>query len=151
MMLLWRPGGNMKPGDSFRQQHETWRRAYAGAYSVRERFPRVEELVLDMAFTDRRAMGTYSAQMRSFSASAKAFFAIPCPRTLCLEGGFDLDAMILSMLGAGATTSTGTLECHGWVKPTRTEDARCVLQMHYRLRARYDAPEASTSKRRTRA
>jgi hypothetical protein len=100
-----------------------------------------------MAFTDRRAMGTYSAQMRSFSASAKAFFAIPCPRTLCLEGGFDLDSIVLSMLSAGATTSMGVLECHGWVKPTRTEDARCVLQLHYRLRARYDVPEPSTSKR----
>jgi hypothetical protein len=147
MILLWQRGGNAKPGDSFGQQHATWRRAYAEAARVRERFPQVEQLVFDMAFTDRREMGTYSPQMRAFSGSAKAFFAIACPRTLCLDGGFDLDSIVLTMLSAGATTSIGILECPGWVKPTHTEDARCILQMHYRLQARYGAPLASASKR----
>lgn len=50
----------------------------------------------------------------------------------------------------GALVTIGTLECQGWVKPTRTENARCLLQMHYRLQARYDAPEASTLNQRTR-
>jgi len=142
---------NEKLGDSFRRQQETWRRAYAEAQSLRERFPKVEQLVVDMAFTDSKGMGRYSAQMRSFSAPAKAFFAIACPRTLCLDGGFDLDSIVLDLLGGGDTVSKGTLECHGWVDPTRPEHARCVLQMHYRLQVRYEAPELSPAKRRTRA
>jgi hypothetical protein len=146
MMYLSHRNPNEKPGDSFKRQRETWRRAYAEACSLRERFPQVELVVVDMAFTDVKQMGRYSAQMRSFSASAKAFFAIAGPRTLCLDGGFDLDPIVLDLLGTGDTTTTGTLECRGWVDPTRPEHARCLLQMHYRLRVFYDAPEPNPSK-----
>jgi len=144
-----------KPGEAFRRQQETWRRAYAEAYSLRERFPTVEQLVVDMTFTDVKQLGRYSAQMRSYSPSAKAFFAIACPRTLCLEGGFDLDAIVLDLLGAGDTMSMGTLECRGWVDPTRPAHARCVLQMHYRVQVRYDTgvvpiAEPNPAKRRVR-
>jgi hypothetical protein len=86
--------------------------------------------------------------MHSFSASAKAFFAIACPRTLCLDGGFDLDPILLTMLGTGATTSSGILVCGGGVKATPTEHGPCLLQMHYRLQARYDAAAASAAKQR---
>ncbi len=156
MMLLWRRDGSPMPSeskkqqDSFGHQRETWRRAYAEAHSVRERFPSVEQLVLDMAFTDLTGIGRYSPQMRSFSASAKAFFAIACPRTLCLDGGFDLDSMILAMLATDRTMSSGTLECRGWVHPARPDNARCLLQMRYRLQARYAAPKASRSGQSTR-
>jgi hypothetical protein len=142
---------NAKLGDSFKRQQETWRRAYAAASNLRERFPQVERLVVDMAFTDVRQTGRYSAQMRSFSPSAKAFFAIACPRTLCLDGGFDLDSIVLDLLGSGQTASTGILECRGWVDPTRPEHARCLLRMHYRIQVVYDAPESRLSEGRTRA
>ena len=147
MILFRQPNGNGTQKDSFRQQHETWRRAYAGAYSLRERFPKVEQVVFEVAFTDSKEMGTYSPQMRSLSASAKAFFAIACPRTLCLDGGFDLDSIVRAMLSNGETTSIGTLECQGWLDPTHPEKARCLLQMHYRLQARYEATQAATSRR----
>jgi hypothetical protein len=141
--MLLRPQDESKSsGDSFRRQQDAWRRAYAEALSLRERFPAVEEIVFEMAFTDLKSMGTYSPQMRSLSASAKAFFAIPCPRTLCLDGGFDLDSIIASMLGSGGTKAGGTLECQGWLDPARPEHARCLLQMHYRLHVRYDTPKA---------
>jgi hypothetical protein len=119
---------------------------------MQERFPKVEELVFDMAFTDVKKIGRYSPQMRSFSASAKAFFAIACPRTLCLDGGFNLEPILLTMLGTGETTSSGILECCGRVK-TPTENARCLLRMHYRLQARYDAPRRAlqTNARRSEA
>jgi hypothetical protein len=138
------------PGDSFRRQQEVWRRAYAEAQSVRECFPKVEEIVFEMAFTDLKQLGTYSPQMRSLSASAKAFFAIACPRTLCLDGGFDLDSVIRSMLACGGTTGGGTLECNGWVDPARPDHARCHLKMKYRLHVSYNTPQAG-AQRRTRA
>ena len=142
------PTTNEKPGDSFKRQQESWRRAYAQAFVLRERFPKVEQLVVDMTFTDVRKMGTYSAQMHSFCTSAKAFFAVACPRTLCLDGGFDLDSLVLDLLGAHNTTATGTLECRGWIDPARSEQARCLLQMHYRLQVQYEPSEPSASKRR---
>jgi hypothetical protein len=137
-----------KQDNLFGQQREEWRRAYAEALSVRERFPRVEQLVIDMAFTDLKGVGRYSAQMRSFSPSAKAFFAFACPRTLCLHGGFDLEPIIVKLLHDQRNASTGNLKCNGWVHPEHTEDARCLLQMRYRLQVLYEVPKASSSSRR---
>jgi hypothetical protein len=128
---------NKKREDSFGQQREEWRRAYAEAQSVRERFPQVERLVIGVTFIDVKGVGKYSAQMRSFSAAAKAFFAFACPRTLCLHGGFDIDPIIRSSLDASRTTSSGNVECGGWVHPLHTEDARCLLQMRYEFEVVY--------------
>jgi len=140
---------NAKPVDSFRRQQETWRRAYAEACSLRERFPTVEQLVVDMAFTDLKQMGSYSGRMHSFTGSAKAFFAIACPRTLCLGGGFDLYPLILDLLGTGGTTSTGTLECRGWLDSARPAHAQCLLQIHCQFEVRYNARAPGASNRRT--
>ena len=133
------------PPDSFKNQHENWRRAYADAMPMQERFPGVEQLVLDMTFVDPSRIGIYSPRMHGFSAAAKAFFAIPCPRTLCLDGGFDLDAVVHKMLAAGEVELNGILECHGWLDPARPDHARCKLQMHYRLQARFESPEAGAA------
>lgn len=145
MIFLQPHDGHGKPKDSFGRQREMWRRAYADAHSLRERFPRVEQIVLDVAFTDLKAPEVYSPQLHSFCAPAKAFFAIACPRTLCLEGGFDLDAVIRTMLAREARTSAGHLECQGWIDPTRPGKARCLLQMHYRIEVRYRAQKVEAS------
>jgi len=145
------PKENRHQDDSFGQQREIWRRAYAEAHSVRERFPRLERLTIDMTFSDVRGLGTYSPQMRSFSASAKAFFAFGCPRTLCLQGGFDLDPIIQTLLESDRDNSNGTLECRGWLHPSHSANTRCLLQLHYALQLLYQAPESTSSSRRTRA
>jgi hypothetical protein len=136
--------------NSFRNQRERWLRAYTDAQSMRERFPEVERLVLDMTFVDPSGAGRYSAQMRGLAASAKAFFALACPRTLCLDGGFDLDPLIVTLIRGHRAESNGVIKCGGWVHPTRTDNARCLLQMHYRLEAVYDLPKAGASSRRAR-
>jgi hypothetical protein len=136
-MQLTRHSRNAKQDDVFRRQQETWRRAYAEATSMRERFPRIEQLTVDMTFTDGRGFGTYSPRMHSFSPSAKAFFAIACPRTLCLDGGFDLDALVVKLLRTSAKSAAGTLECMGRMRPEHSGDGRCQLQMNYRVEILY--------------
>jgi hypothetical protein len=131
--------------DAFKRQREARRRAYAEAGCLRERFPDVEQVILEITFTDRRGIGTYSSQLHTFSPSAKAFFEVACPRTLCIDGGFDLANIILGMLARDGSTSTGTLECNGWLDPAHTETAHCILQMHYRLEARYKIAKPSDS------
>lgn len=139
-MRLSNHSSNAKSADSYKRQHEAWRRAYAETQTVRERFPQVDQLAVHMTFTDAMGVGRCSAQMRSMSAPAKAFFAIPCPRTLCLDGGFDLDAIVLEAIGSGIPLAQGTLVCGGWVDPKRAEHARCQLHMHYRVEVLYVAP-----------
>jgi hypothetical protein len=131
--------------DSFKRQRDVRRKAYAETLKLRERFPEVEQVVLEVSFTDSRRMGTYSAQMHSFFPGAKAFFEIACPRTLCVDGGFDLDTLVEAMLSSMRGTTIGTLECHGWLDPMHSSSARCLLRMRYRLQAWYGAskPQAA--------
>lgn len=143
MILLRYSDRSRTPGDSFRQQHERWRRAYTEASSLREQFPNVVELVLEIAFTDVKSLGIYSPQLHRFSPGAKAFFGLACPRTLCLNGGFDLDAIVRDLRARGATEATGYLGCQGAIQAAGAEHASCLLRLDYRLGLVYE-PRAST-------
>ncbi len=145
------PRATGQPEDSFAQQRETWRRAYADAPSVRERFPKLDRLTIDMRFSDVKRIGTYSPQMRGLGASAKAFFAFGCPRTLCLHGGFDLDPIIQTLFEADRVEGNGILQCRGWLDPSHSDNARCRLELHYTVQLLYEVPKATESRRRARA
>ena len=144
------PKENRPQDGSFGQQREMQRRAYAEAPSVRERFPRLEQLTIDMTFRDVKLLGTYSPQMRYLGAAAKAFFAFGCPRTLCLQGGFDLDPIIQSLFDSDRAKSSGILQCQGWLQPSRSDNARCRLELHYILHLAYEASESTRLTLRTR-
>ena len=122
---------------AYRQQQDSRRRAYMSARSLHEELPRIERLVLQMSFSDPRGTAKHSPQMHTFSPGAKAFFAVPCPCSLCLDGGFDLGQAVARVLAAGAEASTGRLICQGWQGPQRTDKDRCGIEMRYRLSACY--------------
>lgn len=147
MTMLATHGRN--PGDAFKRQEANWRRAYAETGSLRERFPGIEQLVAEIAFIDSKSMGTYSAQMHWYAGAAKAFFAFPCPRTLCLDGGFTLDTVVENMIAAGQDEATGSVECAGWIDPSRSQHAHCQLRLSYRINIRYEELER-VSRRRAR-
>jgi hypothetical protein len=134
-----------KAGNSYGKQRDRLTRAYAEAPSIRERFPQVEQLILEFTFTDLEGIGSYSPQMHSLAAAAKAYFAIPCPRTLCLDGGFDLESLVRAMLKGKQDVSIGTLICEGWLDPARKANSRCGLRLDYQFKARYFEPAQSPS------
>lgn len=141
------PKENRDRDNSFEQQRELLRRGYAGAQSVRERFPSLESLSIDMLFIDPAGLEKYSPQKRVFSAGAKAFFAFPCPRTLCLHGGFDLDPIIRTLHGGDGATLSGILQCNGTVQPLREQAARCLLRLEYTIQVQYEKSRSSNSVR----
>jgi len=122
---------------AYRQQQDSRRRAYLAARSLREALPRVERLVLQMSFVDPRGAAQHSPQMHTFTPGAKAFFAVPCPCSLCLDGGFDLGPAVARILADGAQESSGRLTCQGWQSPQRGDKDRCGIEMRYRLSACY--------------
>jgi hypothetical protein len=134
-----------KPGNFYKRQRERLTSAYAEASSIRERFPQLEQLVLEFTFTDLQGTGSYSPQTHSLAAAAKAYFAVPCPRTLCLDGGFDLDAFVRAMLKSKQGSAKGTLICQGCLDPARKAHSSCGLRLEYRVEARYDEPALSQS------
>ena len=138
------PKENRAHQDSFEQQRDTWRRAYAEAPSVRERFPQLERLTIDIRFCDVKRLGTYSPQMRGFGASAKAFFAFECPRTLCLQGGFDLDPIVQGLFTSNQAKSSGKLQCQGRLHSPHNDNAHCRLELHYAIHLVYEVSESTT-------
>lgn len=126
-----------KQHTAYRQQQDIRRRAYLDTRILREDFPRVAQLVLHMTFIDPRGVGRHSAQTHSFSPAAKAYFAVACPWSLCLDGGFDLGPVIAEMLSTGCEEAVGTLQCHGWQSSGRGDNDRCLLELRYRLSACY--------------
>jgi len=126
-----------KQADSFKRQHELWRQAYAHAEALGVVHPNVEELLFDLTFVDPVNLGTYSPRRYSFYPSAKAFFGIACPRTLCLQGGFHLEEIVTRLLGSGKKRASGQLDCAGHLEPVDSEPRPCGLHMIYRIEVRY--------------
>ena len=126
-----------KQAGAYKQQRENRRRAYVDTPSLRQECPRVEQLVVQLTFADPKGIAQHSPQMHTYSPAAKAFFAIACPSSMCLHGGFDLGPAIAEMLGGGVESVTGTATCPGWRGPTRTDADRCLIEMRYRLSVSY--------------
>lgn len=126
-----------KQVDSFKRQAETWRQAYAQSTVLRESFPQVESVVIDCTFVDPISMGTYSHRAQSFYPGAKAFFAFPCPRTLCLHGGFSLEDTVTKVLASGKTRAHGAVVCNGQMQAVDAQPVPCALQMNFTVDVRY--------------
>jgi len=131
------PDRGSKHTDTFKRQSEQWRHAYVQAGTLAELFPKVEELIIASTFVDPISLGHYSPRQHSIFPAAKAFFAVPCPRTLCLHGGFRLEEIVLKLLKSGRDSVSGTLECAGQMEPPESQPVPCALRMEYRIDARY--------------
>ena len=126
-----------KQAGAYKQQRESRRRAYVDTPSLRQEFPRVEQLVVQLTFVDPKGFAKHSPQMHTYSPAAKAFFAVACPSSMCLHGGFELGLAIAQMLTEGVETVAGTATCPGWRGPTRSDADRCLIEMRYRLAVSY--------------
>ncbi|HZP85740.1 MAG TPA: hypothetical protein VFB54_02905 [Burkholderiales bacterium] len=105
---------------------------------LKDRYPQIEQLIVEMQFIDPLALGTYSPTLHSFGPPAKAFLGVPCPRTLCLEGGFEIEPIVLRLLRSGGTCASGTIVCCGTIKQLEIGPTQCQLQMNYRVEVRYE-------------
>jgi hypothetical protein len=126
---------------AYKQQRESRRRAYVDTPCVREELPGVEQLVVRLIFADPKTATRHSPQTHTYLPGAKAFFAVPCPSSMCLQGGFDLGPAIAKMLADGSGEVTGTATCPGWRAPSRTDPDRCLIEMRYTLTVSYKAAD----------
>lgn len=122
---------------AYKQQRENRWRAYSHTPCLREKLPGVEQLVVRLTFTDPKSATRHSPQTHTYLPAARAFFAVPCPSSMCLHGGFDLSDAIARMLAKGAAQVTGTATCPGWRGPNRSEADRCLIEMRYTLDVSY--------------
>ena len=129
-----------KPLDTYRHEREERRRAYLSTPPLRHEFPRIEQLTLQLIFTDASGLSSYSAQMLTFAPAATAFFEIPCPSAMCMGGGFDLGSVIWKLSTRAGHETSGRVDCQGRDSTDERDPHYCPLQLHYHVTVAYAGP-----------
>ena len=132
-----------KPPDIYRDQREKRRRAYTLSPLVREEYPRVEHVTMELRFTDPVGIGHHSQQTNTLAASAHAYFMVSCPFSTCVDGGFDLSGPVAALISHQGEHVTGRLVCQGWHDRGRVGERRCMLELQYKLTACYNGTAES--------
>lgn len=118
------------------ERAERLRRERAATLTLREAFPAVQQLRLELNF-EGGAPNVPAAQSHVLHPPAQAFFAFPCPHADC-DGQFDLTTAANAVLThEAATEAEGTLQCSGQRLDRRASRIPCDLHLHYRLSVVY--------------
>lgn len=111
------------------ERAERLRRDRAAALTLREAFPAVEHLRLELKF-EAPGANIPAAQSHVLHPPARAFFAFPCPHADC-DGQFDLTAAVSAALTNPAAEAEGVLKCSGQRLDRRAARVPCELDLHY--------------------
>ena len=105
---------------------------------LREVFPNVDELRIELVFNDASAF-IPSPQLHTLYPAAAAFFRFACPCADC-DGDFDLTGAVASLLlesSAGRrridASSSGRMDCQGVRLRDMAGEKACPMQLSFRL------------------
>lgn len=117
------------------ERAERLRRDRAATLTLREAFPAVDQLRVELEF-EGMAANIPTAQSHVLHPPAKAYFAFPCPHADC-DGQFDLSAAVSAMLTNQAAGAKGVLKCPGQRLDRRASRIPCELHLHYTFSVTY--------------
>lgn len=117
------------PGATRDARRERLRRSRATALALREVFPSVQQLRLDLCFRGPGAT-TPATQSHTLHPAARAFFEFPCPYADC-DGEFDLGAAVGAAVADPAHRTEGELECRGKRAVRLGATEHCRLSLAY--------------------
>ncbi len=115
------------------QQREQRQRTYMAVARMRERFPRVEELSIELRFKEPSGKPYQSPHKRIFVPEMQAYFEFQCPMPHCTGGGFDLSADIPKLVTSGKALSRDTRLCQGRRAHTDAPGGRCLVELSYEV------------------
>ena len=128
------PAKSTKPKD-IRQAKLQAQLAAAGP--LRDRYPQLGELQVDLAFASCTADPSPSAQRFTLYPAARAYFQYRCPCADC-DGVMDLGDAIRDLVASAAQSpgrSSGQLTCQGVRLRDSAFSQPCTMQVKYQLRA----------------
>ena len=125
------------PAAKRQERRDRLRSSRATAPALREAFPAVQQVRLDLLF---RSPGPSTPAMQSHTlhAAARAFFEFPCPYADC-DGQFDLSTAVRAALANPKHCETGELECLGKRAVGVGESELCGLHLSYTVAASFRA------------
>ena len=115
------------------ERRERLRQSRATALALRDVFPAVQQLRLDLVFRSPGA-STPAMQSHTLHAAARAFFEFACPYADC-DGHFDLSSAVKAALASPTHRATGELECEGKRPVGVGATEPCRLHLNYTVAA----------------
>jgi hypothetical protein len=120
----------------------------ARARPLRELFPQLEKLDVELRFTDRNTF-SHSPQCHTLHPGALAFFRFTCPCVGC-DGDFDLAAIVREAVTAAESQRKpmaleGRLECTGNLVRFPGGPGPCQLGLRYRIIGTLQKPVRATA------
>ena len=125
--------GLTNPAVARLERRERWRLDRANALALREVFPAVQELRIELSF-ESTTTSTPTSQSHVLHPPARAFFEFRCPYSDC-DGQFDLTRAVNSALADPAHQAEGVLECGGARARDRGSKQPCQLRLIYTVTA----------------
>jgi hypothetical protein len=104
---------------------------------LRHAFPRIEQLRIELSFSDARGRA-HSPQVHTLYPAARAFFRFACTCTDC-DGDYDLGSAVTALLKStspGTRSARGTLICDGRRRDLPGDGATCSIRIDYQLTSR---------------
>lgn len=111
------------------------RRERAAAAAMREIFPAIEQLRLELRF-EGPTVSIPVPQTHVLHPPARAYFVFPCPYADC-DGQFDLAAAVSATLEGTSLRTEGVLECTGMRVRDHASSRPCQLHLHYTVTVTY--------------
>lgn len=105
--------------------------ARARSTAMRQVFPQVEQLRVELTFGNSRGLSP-SPQVHTLYPAAAAFFRFACPCADC-DGDFDLAEAVTALAKSALATSRGHLVCNGTRRDRSSDNAACAVRVDYRL------------------
>jgi hypothetical protein len=121
------------------EQRERLRRDRAAAFPLREVYPGVVQLRLELLFRGS-ALINPASQSHTLHAPARAFFEFPCPYADC-DGHFDLGAAVKTAVCDPMRRAAGELRCSGKRAVRVGGKESCQLLLGYTVTATFE-PDA---------
>lgn len=119
----------VSPAAERQESRDRLRRDRAASLALREAFPAVQQLRLELLFQGSTST-TPATQSHTLHAAARAFFKFPCPYADC-DGYFDLSAAIKTALADPEHRATGALGCSGKRAVRVGAKELCQLHLNY--------------------
>ena len=120
----------VSPAAERQERRDRMRRDRAAALALREVFPAVQQLRLELLFQGSTTSTTPATQSHTLHAPARAFFKFHCPYADC-DGHFDLSAAVKAALADPAHRATGVLGCAGKRPGRMGAKELCQLRLNY--------------------
>jgi hypothetical protein len=117
------------------ERAERLRRDRAATQTLRQAFPAVKHLRLELQF-EALTENVPASQSHVLHPPAQAFFAFPCPHADC-DGQFDLTAAVNTVLTSQTTEAEGVLKCSGQRLDRRASRVPCDLNLRYTVGVAY--------------